>query len=65
MGSSKLSRHGVIFACDYPHVLQCGRQYSGIGTILQLLPDKGCGYQVLSEQPNPSAGFSGECGSFP
>ncbi|HCM63130.1 MAG TPA: hypothetical protein DIT05_11395 [Morganella sp. (in: Bacteria)] len=56
MGSSKLSRHGVIFACGYPHGLQYGRQYSGIGTIFQLLPDKGCGYPVLDEYLRPAAG---------
>ncbi|AMG71225.1 hypothetical protein B9086_007910 [Morganella morganii subsp. morganii] len=47
MGSSKLSHDGVIFARGYVHCLQCGRQYSGIGTFLQLLPDKECGYRLF------------------
>jgi len=50
MGSSKLSRDGVISARGYVHCLQCGRQYSGIAAILQLLPDKECGYHLSADR---------------
>lgn len=52
MGSSKSSHDEVIFARVQAHCLQCGRQYSGIGTFLQLLPDKACGYHVFRSADN-------------
>lgn len=47
-----MSHDGVIFARGYVHCLQCGRQYSGIGTFLQLLPDKECGYRLFRPPDN-------------
>ncbi|KJF78517.1 hypothetical protein UA45_05505 [Morganella morganii] len=52
MGSSKSSHDEVIFARIQAHCFRCGRQYSGIDTFLQLLPDKACGYRFFRSADN-------------